>query len=64
MIDKKQLYVGKVDSESLGLKHYLGHTKNLPKADSGLAISKSSLALNKLQDKIGEVKKIREKIEE
>ncbi|KRX00170.1 hypothetical protein PPERSA_10669 [Pseudocohnilembus persalinus] len=64
MIDKRQLYVGKVDSESLGLKHYLGHTKNLPKADSGLAISKSSLALNKLQDKIGEVSKIRRKIEE
>lgn len=48
LIKKRTHYVSKNDAEALGLKHYLGHTKNLPYSDCGLAISKSSLALNNL----------------
>lgn len=55
--------MSKQEAEALGLKHYLGHTKNLPYTDSGLAISKSSLALNQLQDKIKEVESLKSKIE-
>lgn len=46
MIHKRRYFVSPQDSEALGLKHYLGHTQNLPYSDCGLAISKSSLALN------------------
>ena len=47
---KERRFVKGKESEKLGIKHFLGHTKNLPYADSGLAISKSSYNLNKLQD--------------
>ena len=57
--NKKSFSVSKSESEALGLKHYLGHTRNLPYSDCGLAISKSSLSLNHLQDKILEVENLK-----
>jgi hypothetical protein len=30
LLKKRNLYVKKEESEALGLKHYLGHTKHLP----------------------------------
>ncbi|KAL4464086.1 hypothetical protein ABPG74_006023 [Tetrahymena malaccensis] len=62
-IKKKKKFVSRQEAEALGLKHYLGHTKNLPYSDCGLAISKSSLALNQLQDKIRDVENLKNKIE-
>lgn len=50
MVQKERLFISKKEEEHLGLKHFLGHTKNLPFSDSGLAVSKSSYQLNKLQD--------------
>lgn len=50
VFQKERRYIKAKESEKLGLKHFLGHTKNLPYADCGLAISKSSYSLNKLQD--------------
>ena len=47
---KQRRFIKGKESENLGLKHFLGHTKNLPYSDCGLAISKSSYSLNKLQD--------------
>ena len=38
--------VSKSETESLGLKHYLGNVNHLPFSDEGLAISKSSFILN------------------
>jgi len=52
VFQKERIYIKAKESEKLGLKHFLGHTKNLPYADCGLAISKSSYNLNKLQDVI------------
>lgn len=49
---KKKRFVRSKEAENLGLKHFLGHTRNLPYTDCGLAISKSSYNLNKLQDVI------------
>lgn len=62
-IKKRRYFVSKSDAESIGIKHFLGHTKNLPKSEYGLAISKSSLQLNKLSDKVQLIKKLRDKIE-
>ncbi|EGR27085.1 hypothetical protein IMG5_202020 [Ichthyophthirius multifiliis] len=62
-LTQKKGIVNKQEAEALGLKHYLGHTKNLPYSDCGLAISKSSLALNQLQDKIKEVETLKYKME-
>jgi hypothetical protein len=44
------MQVSRSEAESLGIKHLLGHTVNLPYSDAGLAISKSSLGLNRLSD--------------
>ncbi|CAD8065809.1 unnamed protein product [Paramecium primaurelia] len=63
MIKKTKYLIPKEQAESLGLKHYLGHAKNLPFSDQGLAISKSSLELNKLQDKIREIQMIKERMD-
>ncbi|KAM3138297.1 hypothetical protein pb186bvf_009573 [Paramecium bursaria] len=63
MIKRKKLFIPKDSAEALGLKHYLGHVNNLPHSDQGLAISKSSLELNKLQDKIREIQYLKEKME-
>ncbi|CAD8077391.1 unnamed protein product [Paramecium sonneborni] len=64
MIKKTKYLIPKEQAESLGLKHYLGHAKNLPFSDQGLAISKSSLELNKLQDKIREIQMIKERMDQ
>lgn len=47
---RERRFIKAKEGEKLGLKHFLGHTKNLPYNDCGLAISKSSYSLNKLQD--------------
>ncbi len=47
---RDKIFIKKKDEENLGIKHLLGHTFNLPYSDSGLAISKSTYKLNKLQD--------------
>ena len=36
--------------EMIGYKHFLGHLTYIPDSRSGLALSKSSFALNRLQD--------------
>lgn len=47
---KRRKFVKSKDSEKIGIKHFLGHANNLPYSDCGLAISRSSYNLNKLQD--------------
>ena len=49
-LSRTKIQVNKSEGELLGLKHFLGHVENLPYSDSGLALSKSSYRLNKLQD--------------
>jgi len=51
----------KSKAEVIGYKHYLGHTTYLPESGAGYALSKSSINLNKLQDKLNRFNRILDK---